>query len=312
MAFAKRGTSKLAQSIDFKSRKIIKGLKRQSVSIIVVNYKTLDLLRSCLDSIQSQIEKKDEIIVVDNASKDSTVQIVKEKYPWVKCVANHENAGYARANNQALSIAKGDIFWFLNPDTRLYNGALEAALDYMDSNAKVGLAGTALKNTDGSPQHSMEKKYPSQRYVNNLLDKLPGDIAWVMGSSMVARRTAVEQAGRFDERHFLYGEDLDICLSIRKVGWEIGFIEDCQVLHIGGQSERDTPPASLIRKKMMAELRFFEKHYPPQAIRQIKRNNRIQALWRLATLSPYLLFRPNDEKAATKYLKYSLAWQIYR
>jgi len=133
-----------------------------------------------------------------------------------------------------------------------------------------------------------------------------------MGSSMVARREAIEQVGGFDERHFLYGEDLDLCLSIRKAGWAIGFIESCRVLHVGGQSERDTPPATLLEKKMMAELRFFGKHYPPAAIRKIKRKNRIQALWRLATLRLQILLQPQNQTAAAKFLKYRLTRQIYQ
>lgn len=285
---------------------------RSSITFIIVNYNTSDLLRACLYSIKGQITLHDEVIVVDNHSSDDSVRMVREQFVWTSLIANESNAGFAQANNQALSLAKGELIWYLNPDTQLYEGAVSAALAFVRSNPNVGLAGTALRNPNGTSQESVELRYPGQRYTGKHFDHLPGKIAWVLGASMVARRDALQKIGGFDENFFLYGEDLDLCLELRKAGWPLGFIENCKVLHVGGQSERDSMPESVLRKKFKAELAFYEKHYPASAIKVIKRNYRIQAIWRICTLFPQKFIRPNNQSISAKFLKYRLAWEVYR
>lgn len=282
------------------------------ITIIIVNYNTSDLLRDCLKSIEGQITAQDEVIVVDNHSSDDSVDMVRTAFHWATLIASDTNAGFAKANNQALSVAKGELIWYLNPDTQLYDGAVNAALAYMHANPQVGLAGTALRNPDGTIQESVELRYPGQRHAGKYFDQLPGTIAWVLGASMVGRREVLQAIGGFDESFFLYGEDLDLCLDIRKTGWPLGFIADCRVLHVGGQSERKSLPESVLRKKFKAELAFYEKHYPASAIRAIKRNNRLQAIWRICTLFPQQLLQPDNPVIAAKLVKYRLAWQVYR
>ena len=156
-----------------------------SLSIIIVSYNTVGLLRDCLASIQSQPGSGYEVIVVDNASSDGSADMVRAGYPDTVLVASKTNLGFGRANNHALSMAKGELIWLLNPDTRLQKGALNAAVAFMARNPAIGMAGTALINPDGSPQLSVEKRYPGQRYAIDILGNLPGGIAWVMGAIVV-------------------------------------------------------------------------------------------------------------------------------
>lgn len=276
------------------------------LSVIVVNYNTMDFLARCLNSVASQADVDSEVIVVDNCSQDGSPELLKAKFSWIKLIANDRNLGFSRANNQALEICKGKYVYYLNPDTEVRPGAFRGMIDFMDSNPGVGLAGTRIVNPDGSLQSSVENRYPGQRHARQELKGLKGDIAWVLGASMVARLELMKTLAGFDESFFLYGEDIDLCLRIRKAGWIIGHIPDAVVVHWGGQSERDSLPVEVWEKKVEAESVFYRKHYSKQAVRAIGRSNLVQAYWRVLTLSLMLPFSGNKEKMLAKMEKYKL------
>ena len=282
------------------------------VSVIIVSYNTATFLTRCLDSIAPQFNSVSEVIVVDNASADDSQEVVRCRFQWVKLVANEVNLGFGPANNQALRISKGRYVFFLNPDTEVSSGAFAAMIGFMDSHPDIGLAGTHIINPDGSPQPSIESRYPGEKYTKHELRGLKGDIAWVLGASMIARRTVLDALGGFDERFFLYGEEQDLCLRIRKAGWSIGYIPDATVVHWGGQSERDTLPVEVWKKKFEAELIFYRKHYSVKAIRAIKRANLIQAVWRIFTLKLIIPFCFDKQKALGKLEKYRVALTVFR
>jgi N-acetylglucosaminyl-diphospho-decaprenol L-rhamnosyltransferase len=270
------------------------------------------MLARCLDSICSQSGKNPEVIVVDNASQDNSVEMTKAIFPWVQVIANKLNFGFSKANNQALEISSGKYIYFLNPDTELKEGAFDAIIEFMESNPEVGLAGTRILNPDGSSQSSVEKRYPGQRYSKNELFGLKGDIAWVLGASMISRSSILKDLEGFDERFFVYGEDLDICLSIRKLGWIIGYIPNAVAVHWGGASEQDTLPVEVWKKKLDAEFLFYEKHYSKKTIKAIKKANIIHALWRIITLNLTLPFCKNKEVPLKKLYKYRLMLSKFR
>lgn len=141
---------------------------------------------------------------------------------------------------------------------------------------------------------------------------MPGEIAWVMGASMVARSEIINAIDGFDEGYPLYGEDLDLCLMIRKKGWLLGFIQDSRIIHYGGQSEVGNTPESVILKKLNAELLFYRKHYPARVVKQIKRKNRLQAAWRLSTLAPLLLMGMKSPRCEAKLRYYRLLWKVFK
>ena len=285
---------------------------QSDLSVIIVNYNTSDFLVRCLTSVSCQSDRNIEVIVVDNASQDASQDMIRKAFPWVKLIENDRNLGFARANNQALKICRGPYVYFLNPDTEVGHGAFGAMIDFMESHPEVALAGTKVLNPDGSLQSSIEKRYPGQKHTRGELHGLKGDIAWVLGASMIAKRGVVEDLGRFDESFFLYGEEQDLCLRVRKAGWVIGYIPDAVVTHWGGQSERNNLPVDVWKKKFDAEILFYKKHYPPKALRRICRANRIQAFWRLFTLRLSMPFCAEKKVLENKIERYRLTLKSFR
>lgn len=266
------------------------------LSIIIVNYNTAELLQGCLESMQTQTGASFEIFVVDNASHDDSVARVKKHFPAVNLLASPTNLGFAKANNLALRQATGRFIYFLNPDTEVTPGCFSAMLTYMDAHPAVGMAGTRVIFPDGRPQSSVEYSYPGDRYARQETTGLPGTIAWLLGASLIARPEVLARTGGFDERFFLYGEDVDLGFMVRKLGWELGFIAEACIVHWEGQSERRSLPIQVLRKKLAAELLFYQKHYTVRSITRIKRINRLKANWRLLTLRLALPFVRDREK----------------
>ena len=282
------------------------------ISAIIVSYNVVDLLGKCLDSILSQSDIKQEAIVVDNASSDHTPEIIARDFSGVKLIANKENLGFARANNVGLRVSTGKYIHFLNPDTEVHPGAFSTILEFMEGHPKVGIAGTRIVNPDGSPQPSVEKRYPGQRHAREELKGLQGDIAWVVGASIIARRSVAEELGGFDDLFFLYAEEIDLCLRARKKGWLIDYIPDAIVMHWGGQSEKGNPSAAVWKRRLNAEILFYRKHYKERTFRAIARSNILQAYWRILSLKMTLPFMINRDSALGKLEKYRLALDIFR
>lgn len=281
------------------------------ISVIIVNYNTRDYLARCLESLAGISGICFEIIVVDNASKDLSAEMVKERFPHAVLIKNAENLGFAKANNQAIAVSKGRYLYFLNPDAEVHQGAFEAMISHMESRPDVGLAGTRIVNPDGSAQSSVENRYPGQKHAKKEMSGLKGDIAWVLGASMFARREAIVNVGGFNTDYFLYGEEQDLCLRLRRAGWVIGYIPDAVVLHWGGKSERDHLPAHVWEKKFRAELIFYRSHYAEKAVHRICLENLIQAVWRIVSLKLALLFYTDKTLLHHKLDKYRVALKVF-
>jgi hypothetical protein len=223
------------------------------LSVIIVNWNTKDLLCQCIDSLTQTLKKMDtEIFVVDNGSTDGSVAAIREKFPRVRLVENQVNLGFARANNQAISLSSGEYLLFLNPDTRVKDEAIPTMLSFMSSHAKAGLVGAQLLNADGSKQNSIAN-FPSlaTELLNKSLlrwlfpEKFPGkerdypgpvEVDSVIGACMLVRRETVEQVGLLDEGYFLFLEETDWCYRMKKAGWEIYHIPGAKLLHFQGKS----------------------------------------------------------------------------
>jgi len=287
------------------------------VSIIIVSYNTSDLLSACLKSVEKELVNlsltgKAEIFVVDNNSEDGSSDMVKTEFPRVRLIQNTENLGFGKANNRAIERAKGNYLFFLNPDAEVCQDAIGIMVDFMEKNPNVGLAGTALIFPDGSPQSSVEKIYPGARYAAADLKNLPGDIAWVMGASMIARAGLIKKIGGFDERFFLYGEDIDLCLSVRKYGFAVGYIPDAVIIHHEGQSEKNSLPLHVFEKKMAAAILFFKKHYSEKSRKKIINIHSLQAIWRIFSLRIELLLFSSDASRWQKFLEYKKILSFYK
>jgi hypothetical protein len=241
------------------------------LSIIIVSWKTRELLIACLRSLEPQITEWEtahatqiETIVIDNVSTDGSVEAVRHLYPWVRVVENSTNVGFAAANNLALPLCQGELIWLLNPDTVLRPDALAALVRFMDEHPEAGVAGSRLLNADGSLQPSA---FPAPTLLRELwrllhLDKLvtygqyamhkwPTTVARtvdaVQGASLITRRTILEQVGFFDPDYFIYTEEIDLCHRIRAAGWKIYWIPQSEVIHYGGQSTQQVARAMFLQ-----------------------------------------------------------------
>lgn len=259
------------------------------LAIITVSYNIRDLLADCLDSALAGLERSGlagEIWVVDNASSDGSAEMVRRRFPAVHLLAHDENVGFAAGNNlalQELDLGTGTgprHVLFLNPDTRVLGDALGAMVRFLDGTPEAGAAGAALVHGDGSFQHSafafpgllqifldffplhprllesrLNGRYPRRLYRAGQ----PFPVDHPLGAALMVRGEALAQVGGFDERFFMYCEEIDLCRRIRAAGWQIYNVPRAQIVHLVGQS------TSQVRDRMFVALwrsRFlmFEKH----------------------------------------------------
>jgi hypothetical protein len=278
----------------------------QKVSVIIVSYNTADLIGDCLESVLASRQVDCEVFVVDNASRDGSPGIVRNEFPAVRLIANDDNRGFGAANNQALRECTGQYIVFLNPDTTVEPESFYKMVAFMNANPQVGLAGPRVLNPDGTRQDSVSYRYPGHRYGAADLGVLPGAVACVLGACQIAGADLLRELGGFDEDFFLYGEDQDLCLRVRKRGFEIGFIDDAVIMHHGGKSERETLPAEVVRKKVRAEYLFYRKHYLPETIRRIRAAQRLRAFLRIFFIRLLLPLTSGKEPAQYKLSKYQV------
>lgn len=286
--------------------------KEKDISVIIVNYNTLDYLSGCLESVLQQSNISFETIVVDNNSRDQSCFMVKEKFSWVNLIENKENLGFAKANNQAIKICRGRYVFFLNPDTTVEPKCFQKMLSFMDKNPQIGLAGTKLLFPDQSFHPSVGDRYPGGHRAEKVMKGLTGDIAWVLGASMISPLKTIKSLNGFDEKFFLYGEEQDLCLRIRRSGLSIGYIPDATVIHWGGKSERGNLPAEVWSKKIKAEYLFYSKHYPEKTIQAIRRADLMQACWRIFSINLVIPFTKNKDELKNKLSKYTQVVKILR
>jgi N-acetylglucosaminyl-diphospho-decaprenol L-rhamnosyltransferase len=282
------------------------------ISVVIVSYNTAALLADCLASLEGQRGLIREVVVVDNASSDDSVSVVKQRFPDVRLIAGTENIGFGRANNLAAGQCGGELLFLLNPDTRIEPGCIQAMIAYMEEHPEIGMAGTATFNDDGAPEPTAQSTYPGHNYAKDAFARLPGDIAWLLGSGLVVRRRVWEQIKGFDPDYFLYGEDVDLGLRVRKAGWPLGYAAEARIVHIGGQSERKSDPAAVFEKKMRGELLFYRKHYPAATVRKIIRIRRLEAWWRRLTLRLAFQVGGDFERNRLKLIKYQVTSRVFR
>lgn len=273
---------------------------KPKLSIVVVTYNTKDLLSPLLNSIRMTLDswkKKTEIIIVDNASSDDTVEFVKKVYPDIKLIVNKINQGYAKANNQGIKIAQGEYILLLNSDTILTSDVINKMILYLDKHADVGVETCKLVLIDGkidpachrgfpTPWASLsyflgfEKLFPKIRLFSGYhlwykpLNSIH-EIDCPSGAFYLARRDLVQKIGFFDEKFFMYGEDLDLSFRIKKAGWKIIYNPSSYAIHLKKQSGILSWD-NLIKKQTCkafyeAMKIFFDKHYQREYSSLIRR-----------------------------------------
>ena len=268
------------------------------VSVIIVNYNVREFLQQALRSVQAASDSLSvEVFVVDNDSADGSVDMLRTEFPDVRVIANDENLGFARANNQAIREASGRYLLILNPDTIVAEDTLRTLVDFMDAHLAAGAAGCRILDPNGSFAPESRRSFPtplvaffrltrlsslfpqSRLFGKYNLTYLPIDevteVDALSGSCMLVRHEALYHthdrpnvngqttesggAGLFDEGFFMYGEDLDWCYRIQQAGWKILYTPDTHIVHYKGASTSKSE-VGYVRLFYGAMLRFAEKH----------------------------------------------------
>src|SRR5256885_866935 len=230
------------------------------VSVITVTYNSAASIIDCLNSVRAQQGVEREILVIDNASSDHTVNVVLGLQANLTLIENHENVGFGRACNQGFAISKGRYIYLLNPDAQLIGtDALATLCRALSEHAHWGMAGSRVVSATGEEKRPATT-YPDQSHVRKDFSELPGKIAWVVGASIMIKREVYAELGGFDPDFFLYSEETDFCLRLRERGYEIGLVEDVAVRHIGGASARGRHPDEVRNRRPQGVQLFLRKH----------------------------------------------------
>ncbi len=254
------------------------------VSVIIVNWNTANLLRACLRSIQTEmIAFVAEVIVVDNNSADGSAQMVATEFPEVILIANAQNLGFAKANNQGLEIGTGRYMLLLNPDTVVLDSAIDKMIAFADSKpaAKLGIITSRLLNDDRTLQRSVHKFYSfgrsflENRFFTDLASKFgifgkfqsngwahdtTKVIDWAYGAVMLFSRDFLGSIGNLDERFYIYAEEMDYFMRAQKAGRDSWFCSEANIVHIGRASTRQRKAAMFIQNYKSFYI-FLLKHY---------------------------------------------------
>ena len=251
------------------------------VSIIIVSWNTRDILCNCLESVYKQTRKVDfEVIVIDNASVDGSVEMVKNKFHSVNLIANSRNRGFAAANNQGIAIAKGRFVLLLNSDTITLDDAISKTVSFADDNPDAAVVACKVLNPDKTLQPTcfmfpsilnmvlsssyIYKLFPRSKFFGrqhmtwwNRDDVREVDAA--TGCYMLVRREAIEQVGVMDERFFVYGEETDWCYRFHKAGWTVLFTPAAEIIHLHGASTEQRKSEMTLQRRGSVLL-FWKKH----------------------------------------------------
>ena len=228
------------------------------LSIIILSFNTRSLLKDCLESVEKYKNEADlEVIVADNGSGDGSPEMVKDEFPGVKIIENGENLGYARGNNRARNVAKGEYILFLNSDTVLQKGAIQKTLAYIKVRKDVGAITCKTVLPDGKPDRDARRRFPTPWISFNRLFLGNGKPYWygdispdlvhevdvIQGAFFLTRKKILDEVDWLDEEYFLDGEDIDLCWKIRKKGYKIIYYPEVSITHVkkASKSKRGTP-----------------------------------------------------------------------
>lgn len=266
------------------------------LSVVIVSFNTKEVLNECLLSLKVAIKNlKVEVFVVDNNSSDQTAGMVKENHPWVKLIANKQNLGFSKANNQALKKIRGQYVLVLNPDTKLMGDTLTKMLVFMRKRQDVAVATCKVELANGKLDRDCRRHFPSawrsfchfsgfekifpsskifdQYYMGYLPLNIEHEVDACAGAFMFIRKSEMDKVGLFDEDFFFYGEDLDWCWRFREAGYKIVYTPITKIIHYKGVSsgiKKETQEISKAteesKKRALAESTramklFYEKHY---------------------------------------------------
>lgn len=252
------------------------------LSIVIVSWNVRDYLKACIESIYKHTKGINfEVIVVDNASSDGSVNMVRKFFPEVEIITNKYNAGFSKANNQAIKVSKGKYIATVNPDTLLIEDIFNPMISFLEMHNDIGIIGPKILNADReSIQYVCARKFPnpyfdlidnlkldrvfprlfSGIYIANWDHKTSRYIELLSGACMMIRRKAIDDIGLFDENQFMYADDIDFCKRMIKFGWKIYYYADVSLIHYGGESSKKIKAFTNI-KMLESKNYYYLKHH---------------------------------------------------
>ncbi len=253
------------------------------LSIIIVNYNVKYFLEQCLKAVENAIKGIDvDVWVVDNNSVDGSIEMVNQKFSWVKCIVNSENTGFSKANNQAIAASNGEYVLLLNPDTVVEEDCFTKCIAFMDSHIHAGALGVRMVDGRGNflpeskrglptpevalyKMFGLNKVFPkSRKFGHYHLGYLPemetNEVEVLAGAFMFLRRSALEKVGVLDETFFMYGEDIDLSYRINKGGYKNYYFPETSIIHYKGESTKKGS-ANYVKIFYQAMVIFARKHY---------------------------------------------------
>ena len=237
----------------------------KDLGVCIVTRSSKEVILDCLATLYEQTRGLDmEVVIVDNDSRDGTVDAIREEFPNINLILNTENLGYSKAVNQGLQTLNASYYVLLNPDATILDRALLRLIEFMEENPQAGICVPKVLNSDGTIQLQCRRgearpgevfayflglanRYPNDtRFTGYLLNHIDNDevneVKAVSGSCMMIRRAVVEQIGYLDERYFAYQEDTDYCFHARQVGWKVYYVPQARVIHLGGRGGSNVSP----------------------------------------------------------------------
>jgi GT2 family glycosyltransferase len=252
------------------------------ISVVIVAWNASHYLELCLDSLAKDPPRRSmEVLVIDNASADDTIEMVESRFPWVKLIKSKENLGFAKGNNVAIRQCRGRIIALVNPDVIVFPGCLDALADFLDENPKVGNVGPRVFNPDMT-QQSTCRRFPtlwnnfcSATHLEGIFKgrrffagehmfyfphdrTLPVDV--IVGCFSTVRREAFDEVGLLDEDLFMYGDDVDWCRRAWNAGWEVVFYPGARAIHDRGKTTAPFPVHFAVAQQRSV-LRYWTKHH---------------------------------------------------
>jgi len=285
------------------------------LSIIIVNYNSGEMLHNCLKSIyDSGVSFEHEIIVIDNSSADDSLKKAQADFPNVIYIRNNENAGFAKANNQGIRMAKGAYILIQNPDTLVVGQSIESLVNYARANPDVGIAGGRLLNEDGTLQYSIQR-FPAVAsqvfeafFIHKLLPQLTRnfgeavlndaaynkslDVDWIFGAVMLINKKAISKVGMLDESFFLYSEEVDWCYRMKSNGWRVAYYPEATFVHFMGKASTNL---QLYIQRLRARRQFGYKHFHPLKARLLDLTILVYLLNRTLLFMTLSIVKPSED-----------------
>jgi GT2 family glycosyltransferase len=302
---------------------------RPDVSIIIVSWNVAQLLQDCLQSVYDTAKQLAlEVIVVDSASSDNTVQMIQSHFPQVKLMAQTENVGFTRGNNIGLASATGRYVFLLNPDTVVLDDAIAQMVAYLDEHPKIGIIGPHTLNTDMTHQstrrrfptaviafyenfwveHKAPRKALDNHYARDVMDDGVGEVDWMQGSALMARREIYDQIGGLDEQYIMYWEEVDWCKRAKLAGWGVIYLGTAKIIHHGGKSTEQAGTRKFIYFQQ-SKLHYYKKFHGLGFALILRFLMLLNYIWQIMVEGIKALL---GSKRTMRRQRISLYWQVLR